>query len=211
MVRLTANVCTIKQQARCTVEERDLCFVCYRNEHIEGEERLWHDWETSKAYTCRICVQRDATVVCPDCADKGHSQDTNRRERAGGHGKGEVPGGGGGGDNGGLVLCDTCWERTHAHADVQHHKEISIDQWAARVRVMEGVAVAGGDQGGWLKGRGEVADEAQEEEQQVALVESADSDWDGSGGAYDFDYDGSVAAFEYAGAAQYGHEPYYES
>lgn len=24
---------------RCTVEERDLCFVCYRQEHLEGNER----------------------------------------------------------------------------------------------------------------------------------------------------------------------------
>ncbi|CAM9944551.1 unnamed protein product, partial [Ectocarpus sp. 6 AP-2014] len=56
---------------RCTVEERDLCFVCFRGEHLEGEERLWHNWETSKAFTCQVCAQRDATLVCAECPDKG--------------------------------------------------------------------------------------------------------------------------------------------
>lgn len=207
MLGLFATKTTTTTITRCTVEERDLCFVCHRNEHIEGEERLWHEWETSKAYTCRICAQRDATVVCCDCADKGPSQDNNNNK------SGTKKASGGGGDSGGLVLCDNCWERTHAHADVRHHRGISIDQWAARDRAMGGVAddAEGDNQGVLLLERGGEAAEEGQEEQQVALVESAG--WDEGGGAYDYDYaaGGIVAYDEYAGAEQYGHEPYYES
>ncbi|CAM9266001.1 unnamed protein product, partial [Scytosiphon promiscuus] len=56
---------------RCTVEERDLCFACFRREHlgvdVDDEQRIWHSWETSKALTCQICNQRDGTIVCSVC------------------------------------------------------------------------------------------------------------------------------------------------
>lgn len=110
------------------------------------------------------------------------------------------------------MLCDTCWERTHAHADVRHHQAISIDQWAARDRAVDGDVAAGGGQGVLLlEGGGEAAEGTQD--QQVALVDSAD--WGGSGEEeaceYDYAAGGVVAYGEYAGAEHYGHEQYYES
>ncbi len=214
-------------KSRCVVEERDLCFVCYRSEHLEGKERLWHRWETSKAFTCQVCAQRDVTVVCSVCADKSSEGSTKRRTGSGA-GRGES------GGDGGLMLCDSCWERTHAHQDVRHHEGLTIDRWAGRNRKGEGVSAAGGER--QEGGRGLLEAETAPE-QRVALVETT-ADWgeEGAGafgygeaeaapkqqvalvetvgggedGAWTVEYgyaDGAVAR-EYTGAEQYGHEPY---
>lgn len=186
--------------------------MCYRGEHIEGEERLWHNWETSKAFTCQICAQRDATLVCTECPDK------DSKNRGGGKG-GKRPGGGTPGmpssadvsGSSGVVLCDNCWERTHAHEDVRYHTRVTVDQWASRA--WGGETPAEEEEGSLMlvqaEGAGGGGVAAQNEV--MAIVEP--TGWgDNDGGDHHGD-GGDVAAYEYdydysGGAEQYGREPY---
>ncbi|CAM9489006.1 unnamed protein product, partial [Discosporangium mesarthrocarpum] len=51
---------------RCDREGRDLCFSCYRSEHLEGRG-CWHPWSQAEVHVCQVCGQRDTTLVCRDC------------------------------------------------------------------------------------------------------------------------------------------------
>lgn len=93
---------------RCTVEEQDLCFACYRREHLQGDDACWHIWKPSTARTCKICDVRDAAVVCVDCNNAA---------------------------DGGMALCDNCWTRTHAHLSVETHRSYRVEQLMTGNRV----------------------------------------------------------------------------
>lgn len=212
----TASKTTPSPTTRCTVEERDLCFVCFRGEHLEGEERLWHNWETSKAFTCQVCAQRDATLVCAECPDKGpESRGGKRGKRPGRGAPGTTPSSSAdvGGGSGGVVLCDNCWERTHAHEDVRHHTRFTVDQWAARARGGGTPVEEGGGSLTLLQAKEAGGGGVVAQNEVMAIVEP--TGWgDTSGGGGDHHGDGGdAAAYEYdydysGGAEQYDHEPY---
>lgn len=88
------------------------------------------------------------------------------------------------------MLCDSCWDRAHKEADVQHHTMLAVEQWAARDRRLE---PAGHEM---VALEGNFTDE--ETADQVASWDGAE--W-GSGG-------GSDGAAHYAGAEQYDLDPY---
>lgn len=160
------------------MDQRDLCFVCYRQEHLQGDEGCWHPWEPAKTYTCRVCGQRDATIVCTNCNDnsaqenKSGSTDQQRGVVGGGTGQG------------GLTLCDNCWDRTHSHSGVRHHRGVTVEQWVSRDRASEEALML---EGGFLEESGQVV-----VYDQVGWENGVDDD--------------EVAA--YAGAEQFGHETY---
>lgn len=100
--------------------------------------------------------------------------------------------GGSGEGAGGLVLCDSCWDRAHKQADVQHHAMVTVEQWAARDRHLEA-----GRELAVLEGN--FTDAAAD---QVASWDGVE--WGGGGGGGG----GGDGAAYYAGAEQYGLDPY---
>lgn len=51
------------------MERLDLCFACYRRDHLLGgdENACWHAWTQSEVRTCRTCKQRDASSDSTEC------------------------------------------------------------------------------------------------------------------------------------------------
>lgn len=88
------------------------------------------------------------------------------------------------------MLCDSCWDRAHKEADVQHHPMITVEQWAARDRNLE----AAGHEMVALGGN------FTEEEAADQVASWGGAGWGGGGG--------SDEVAHYAGAEQYGLDPY---
>lgn len=84
---------------RCKLERRDLCFICYRREHLEGDG-CWHDWESSAFQPCGVCTQHKATEVCPGC--KGSDDCT--------------------------TFSDDCWARTHTRPNTRQQRGILVEE-----------------------------------------------------------------------------------
>lgn len=85
---------------RCKTERRDLCFVCYRREHLEGDG-CWHDWESTETQTtCGVCGQLGGDDSTTFSSTGEHSR--------------------------GLPCCNACWGRTHAQPDTGGGGNLSI-------------------------------------------------------------------------------------
>lgn len=131
-----------------------------------SDEGCWHEWEASKTYTCSICGQRDATTVCPDC---GKGSDNGEEDAAGWEG---------------IILCDNCWQRTHAYPDARHHQCIALELWLARN--------SRGGEGG-----------------EHSMLKEGVSQDPGSGGLLEraeWDVERGTGVLEYHGAEQFGHD-----
>lgn len=126
-----------------------------------------------QVYLCKVCKQQHATVACLDC---------NAATKASDDAEGA----------GGLVLCGSCWDRTHRQEEkFRHHHGATVEEWA-----MSKGGVGQEERSDLLLGWGA----GLEEKMTVSgLVEGRQG--------YEWDADSDIAGDGYIGAEQFGHEP----